>query len=140
MFKKYMQSAGWLYSLSQYWREAINSAIEGRIEDRELAEMFLNASLDIMDAKAVIREEIEKAFKEGKINKRFFYLIADAAENAPPDARMLLFAYNYFKKAEHVESPGKDIARLSLAEHFFYLGIALYKHCLLYTSPSPRDS
>jgi len=124
-FEKYLQSAGWLYSLSQYWREAINSAIEGRIEDRELAEKFLEASLDLMDAKAVIREEIEKAFKEGKINRRFFYLIADAAENALPDIRMLLFAYNYFKKAEHVEAP--DIARLSLAKHFFYLGNALYE-------------
>jgi len=124
--KKYMQSYKWLYSLSQYWRDAINSAIEGGIEDKELAEKFLEASLDLMDAKAVIREEIKKAFKEGKIDRRFFYLIADAAENAPPDARMLLFAYNYFKKAEHVEAPGKDIARLSLAEHFFYLGNALY--------------
>jgi len=56
-----------------------------------------------------------------------FYLIADAAENAPPDAGMLLFAYNYFKKAEHVEAPGKDIARLSLSAHFFYLGNALYE-------------
>jgi len=126
-FEKYLQSEGWLYSLSQYWREVINSAIEGRIEDRELAEMFLNASLDLMNAKAVIREEIEKAFKEGKIDRRFFYLIADAAENAPPDAGMLLFAYNYFKKAEHVEAPGKDIARLSLAAHFFSLGYALYE-------------
>jgi len=130
MFKKYMQSEGWLYSLSQYWRDAINSAIEGGIGDRELAEMFLEASSDALkpdDVRAVIREEIEKAFDEGKINMRFFYLIADAAENAPPDARMLLFAYNYFKKAGHVEAPGKDIARLSLAAQFFYLGNALYE-------------
>jgi len=127
MFKKYMQSEVWLYSLSQYWREAINSAIEGGIEDRELAEKFLEASSDALkpdDVRAVIREEIEKAFDEGKIN---FYLIADAAENAPPDARTLLFAYNYFKKAEYVEAPGKDIARLSLTKHFFYLGNALYE-------------
>jgi len=128
-FEKYLQSEGWLYSLSQYWRNAINSAIEGGIGDRELAEMFLEASSDALkpdDVRAVIKEEIEKAFDEGK-NMRFFYLIADAAENAPPDARMLLFAYNYFKKVEHVEAPGKDVARLSLAKHFFYLGNALYE-------------
>ena len=121
-----MQSAGWLYSLSQYWREAINSAIEGRIEDRELAEKFLEASSDALkpeDVRTVIREEIEKAFNEGKIN---FYLIADAVQSAP-DIDMLSFAYDSFKKAEHVEAPGKDIARLSLAAHFFYLGYALYE-------------
>jgi len=122
-FEKYMQSEGWLYSLSQYWRDAINSAIEGGIEDRELAEKFLEASSDLMDVKAVIREEIEKAFDEGKIN---FYLIADAVLSAP-DIDMLFFAYDSFKKAEHVEAPGKDIARLFLAAHFFYLGYALYE-------------
>jgi len=125
-FEKYLQSEGWLYSLSQYWREAINSAIEGRIEDRELAEMFLEASSNALkpdDVRAVIREEIEKAFDEGKIN---FYLIADAVQSAP-DIDMLFFAYDSFKKAEDVEAPGKDIARLSLAEHFFYLGNALYE-------------
>jgi len=125
-FEKYLQSAGWLYSLSQYWRDAINSAIEGRIEDRELANKFFKASSDALkpdDVRAVIREEIEKAFDEGKIN---FYLIADAVLSAP-DIDMLSFAYDSFKKAEHVEAPGKDIARLSLAAHFFYLGIALYK-------------
>ncbi|MCW7069216.1 MAG: tetratricopeptide repeat protein [Methanophagales archaeon] len=125
-FKKYMQSEGWVYSLSQYWRNAINSAIEGGIEDRELAEKFLEASLDLMDAKAVIREEIKKAFVEGKINMGFFYLIADAVQSAP-DIDMLFFAYDSFKKAEHVEAPGKDIARLSLAAHSFYLGNALYE-------------
>jgi len=126
MFKKYMQSEGWLYSLSQYWLDAINSAIEGRIEDRELAEKFLEASSDALkpeDVRTVIREEIEKAFNEGKIN---FYLIADAVQSAP-DIDMLSFAYDSFKKAEHVEAPGKDIARLSLAAHFFYLGYALYE-------------
>jgi len=125
-FEKYMQSERWLYSLSQYWQDAINSAIEGGIEDRELAEMFLEASLDLMDAKAVIREEIKKAFDEGKINMRFFYLIADAVLSAP-DIDMLFFAYDSFKKAEHVEAPGEDIARLSLAAHSFYLGNALYE-------------
>jgi len=125
-FEKYLQSAGWLYSLSQYWRDAINSAIEGRIEDRELANKFLEASSDALkpdDVRAVIREEIKKAFNEGKIN---FYLIADAVLSAP-DIDMRFFAYDSFKKAEHVEAPGKDIARLSLAAHFFYLGYALYE-------------
>jgi len=73
--------------------------------------------------RAVIREEIKKAFDEGKIN---FYLIADAVLSAS-DIDMLFFAYDSFKKAEHVEAPGKDIARLSLAKHFFYLGYALYE-------------
>ena len=126
VFEKYLQSAGWLYSLSQYWREAINSAIEGRIEDKELAKMFFKASSDALkpdDVRAVIREEIEKAFDEGEIN---FYLIVDAVQSAP-DIEMLFFAYDYFKKAEHVEAPGEDIARLSLAAHFFYLGNALYE-------------
>ncbi|MCW7080625.1 MAG: tetratricopeptide repeat protein [Candidatus Methanospirare jalkutatii] len=125
-FEKYLQSAGWLYSLSQYWRDAINSAIEGRIEDKELAKMFFKASSDALkpdDVRAVIREEIKKAFNEGKIN---FYLIADAVQSAP-NIDMLSFAYDSFKKAEHVEAPGKDIARLSLAKHFFYLGNALYE-------------
>jgi len=124
-FEKYLQSEGWLYSLSQYWRDAINSAIEGRIEDRELANKFLEASSDALkpdDVRAVIREEIEKAFNERKIN---FYLITDAVLQSAPD--MLFFAYNSFKKAEHVEAPGKDIARLSLAARFFYRGNALYK-------------
>ncbi|HEC56454.1 MAG TPA: tetratricopeptide repeat protein [Candidatus Syntrophoarchaeum butanivorans] len=125
-FEKYMQSEGWLYSLSQYWRDAINSAIEGRIEDRELANKFFEASSDALkpeDVRAVIREEIEKAFDEGKIN---FYLIADAVQSAP-DIDMLSFAYDSFKKAKDIEAPGKDIARISLAAHFFYLGNALYK-------------
>ena len=73
--------------------------------------------------RAVIREEIEKAFDEGEIN---FYLIADAVQSAP-NIDMLFFAYDSFKKAEHVEAPGRDIARLSLAEHFFFLGNALYE-------------
>jgi len=121
-----LQSEGWLYSLSQYWRDAINSAIEGRIENRELANKFFKASLDALkpdDVGAVIREEIEKAFNERKIN---FYLIADAVLSAP-DIDMLFFAYVSFKKAEHVEAPGKDIARLFLAAQFFYLGNALYE-------------
>ena len=114
------------YSLSQYWRDAINSAIEGRIEDRELAKMFFKASSDALkpdDVRAVIREEIEKAFNEGKIN---FYLIADAVLSAP-DIDMLFFAYDSFKKAEQVEAPGKDIARFSLAALFFSCGYALSK-------------
>jgi len=125
-FEKYLQSEGWLYSLSQYWRDAINSAIEGRIEDRELAKMFFEASSDALkpdDVRAVIREEIEKAFDEGKIN---FYLIADAVLSAP-DIDMLFFAYDSFKKAEQVEAPGKDIARFSLAALFFSCGYALSK-------------
>ena len=125
MFEKYLQIDGWLCSLSQYWREAINSAIEGRIEDKELAKMFFKASLDALkpdDVRAVIREEIEKAFDEGEIN---FYLIVDAVLQSAPDIDMLSFAYNSFKKAEHVEAPGKDIARFFLATYFFSLGYAL---------------
>jgi len=60
---------------------------------------------------------------EGKIN---FYLIADAVQSAP-DIDMLFFAYDSFKQAKDVEAPGEDIARLSLAAHFFYLGNALYE-------------
>jgi len=126
VFEKYLQSEGWLYSLSQYWRDAINSAIEGRIEDKELAKMFFNASSDALkpdDVRAVIREEIEKAFDEGEIN---FYLIVDAVQSAP-NIDMLFFAYDSFKKVEHVEAAGKNIARLSLVVHFFYLGNALFE-------------
>nr|MCR5852280.1 hypothetical protein [Methanophagales archaeon] len=123
-FEKYLQSAGWLYSLSQYWREAINSAIEGRIEDRELANKFLEASLDALkpdDVRAVIREEIKKAFNEGKIN---FYLIADAVLSAP-DIDMLSSLIIISKKRNMLKLLER-ILLASLSQHISSISEMLY--------------
>ena len=112
----------------------MNTTVNQKIEDA-LLEFYLEADKDTINE--ILQEDINdiEAYKK-KRNKLLFMINAKAKKQA--NDALIERVINYFEDAIQ-KNTAKPIAYLKqlMSEN---QSLALYHNCLLYTSPSPRDT
>mgnify|MGYP006919499885 CR=1 FL=1 len=102
-------------------------------------EAFMPVSFDPDHLRESLRPlvDAQPLSAEARVYQRFYGLDL-AARKVPVVSRLGRFEVDGFQVVAQVWWPSAPVATMFMY-HGFYDHMGLYRHCLLYTSPSPRD-